>query len=789
MAAQTTPTFGSLLRKFRERAGLTQEELAERAELSADAIGLLERGARQRPQRHTVQRLAAALGLADDDRGRVRLVAAARLARPGTSNTTIERAHTAPLPPPTTFVGRAAALGDLTRLLDDPAVRLITLTGPGGVGKTRLALELAVRLADRFAAGIAFVPLASLREPGAILGTIARTLGIAERGDRTPLAALTAALRTQHRLLILDNCEHLLAATPPLAELLLACPQLVVLVTSRAPLHLRAERQYPVAPLPLPGPAEELLARQPSVALFTQRIQAVAPSFTLTPANSTVIAAICRRLDGLPLALELAAAWIKTLPPAALLARLEQALPLLADGPRDLPERHRTMHDTIAWSHALLTPREQTLLRRLAVFAGDWTLDAAETVGADLSEGQRLPTAAILSTLAALIDASLVNPLTATEDAAEPRYTLLATIREYAAARLTESGEAAQLHRRHADYFLALTEEAQDHLVGAEEARWLARLDTESANLHAAVDWTIAQRAVPQAVRFAAVLWRFWAGRGYLRDGRRWLEAILALAADDGSTPPLRRAMLLHVTANLIRTLGDYQRAQVLYAACLALRREHNDQHGILAALHNLGLVAHEQGDLSDALRLHAEALALARETDDRYGIAFVLATFGEALQATGALDRAAAHYAESLVVFRQIAHSWGIALALTRLGDVALARGDQALATAQQRESLALSATLGDPRSTADPLEGLAAALATADPALAAQLFGAAATLRDQLGTPRPAVRRALHAHSLTAARAALGDTAFATAYASGAALTLDAARTLITASAHAGH
>ncbi|HEY8599971.1 MAG TPA: tetratricopeptide repeat protein [Thermomicrobiales bacterium] len=789
MAAQTTPTFAGLLREFRERAGLTQEELAERAELSTDAIGLLERGARQRPQHHTVQRLSAALELADDDRAR--LAAAARLARPGAARAATAPVYVAPPPPPTTFVGRAAALGDLTRLLDDPAVRLITLTGPGGVGKTRLALELAVRLADRFAAGIAFVPLASLQEPDGLLGAIARTLGSVERGDRTPLATLTAQLRDRDLLLILDNCEHLLAAAASLADLSLACPQLVVLVTSRAPLRLRAERQYPVAPLPLPNRTDtapwESLADHPAIALFTQRSQAVAPNFALTPTNGAAVAAICRRLDGLPLALELAAVWSKILLPAALLARLERALPLLTDGPRDLPARHRTLRDTIAWSHDLLAPREQTLLRRLAVFAGDWSLAAAEAVCADPTEDTTLLPTAILPTLATLIDASLVDvPPAASTAAAVPRYSQLATIREYAAARLRESGEEEPLRHRHADYFLALAEEAQGHLVGAEEAKWLALLDAESVHLHAAVDWTIARRMATQAVRFAAVLWRFWAARGYLGEGHHRLGAILALAAEDTSTPPLHRAMLLHVTANLTRSLGDYPRAQVLYAECLAIRREHHDQKGILGALHNLGLVAHEQGDGASALRLHTEALALARALDDRYGIAYILATFGETIQASGDLDHAAAHYAESLAVFREIAHTWGIALALTRLGDIALARGNPELAAAQQRESLALSATLGDPSSSAEPLEGLAAALASTEPALAARLFGAAATLRDHLGIPRPAVRRALHEQRLAATRVALGETAFAAARAAGAALTLDDTRALIAATEH---
>ena len=783
MAAHDDLTFGDLLRSFRNRAGLTQESLAERAGLSPDAIGLIERGARRHPQRHTVQRLAGALGLAATERAL--LAATARRDGPtaAVGSPTPQR-PALPLPA-TTFVGRAAEVADLARLLATSSGRLVTLTGPGGVGKTRLALEVAARLADRFVDGVVFVPLAPLREPDLVPEAIARTLGVVTGAARTPLKTLTAALHMRQILLILDNCEHLLPAVPLVAELLAACPQLIVLATSRAPLRLSAEQQYPVPPLTVPDIASDtspgVLAQQSAVALFVQRAAAVAPDFALTPAIAGATAAICRRLDGLPLAIELAAAWVKILPPAALLARLEHALPLLAGGPRDLPARQRTLRDTVAWSGDLLDPGERTLFRRLATFAGGWTLHAAATVCAD--DGA---SSAVLTVLAALVEASLVQlaPVSIAATTDEPRYVMLETVREYAAELLAASDEGEAIRDRHAAHFLALAEEAQPHLVGPEEGAWLARLEEEGDNLRTALRRVLDRHETAMAMRFAAVLWRFWATHGHLAEGRRWLEAILALTdPDDASVegahpiPPLRRAMLLHVTANLARGQGDYARAEALYAACLGIRRTHEDRAGIVGALHNLGITAHEQGDHARAIRLFEAALPLARADDNAYAIAFILTAFGEAVQAAGDQARATALYAEGLDRFRRIGHTWGIALALTRLGDAALGEGDRTRAAALHRESLALSGGLGDPRSAADALEGLARAAVETEPALAARLLGAAAALRGRLGAPHPPARRAEHQRAVDAARTALGDTDYAATRAAGAALTLEQA------------
>ncbi|HMM41525.1 MAG TPA: tetratricopeptide repeat protein [Thermomicrobiales bacterium] len=726
--------FGDLLREYRDRAGLTQEQLAEPSGLSGDAIGLLERGARRRPHRHTLQQLGAALGLADQER------AALETAARSGARTSGPASHAALPAPSTSFVGRAAEVADLVRLLDDPERRLVTLTGPGGVGKTRLAIEVAGRTAARFSDDVVYLPLAPIRDPELVGEAVSRALGF-------DLGALTAATRERRALLVLDNCEHLPSAGPVVVALLAALPRLVVLATSRAPLRLSAEQQYPVSPLD---------ARDPGVLLFAARARAVALDFALIPENVDAVAAICRRVDGLPLAIELAAAWVKVLPPEALLARLTRVLPLLDDGPRDLPERHQTLRAAIGWSEDLLTDAERALFRLLSVFDGGWTLEAAETVGGP--DGSP-----VLPTLARLVDASLVQLERAS--VAEPRYAMLETVREYAAELLAASGEEDATRDRHAAWLLAMVEEAQQHLVGPDEAIWMARLEVESPNLRVALRREIGRRNGDAAIRFAAVLWRFWAGRGRLDEGRRWLEEILALATAAGPdvVAPLRRAMLMHVAANLARVQGDYLRAEALYRECLAIRRAHDDRPGIVAALHNLAIVASDRRDYAAAFRLYDEALAIGRELDNRYGIAFGLTSYGETMQATGDLARAVALYEEGLAGFRSIEHAWGISLALTRLGDAILEQGDAVRAAALQRESLAISAGLGDPRSLVDALEGLARAIAGSDPDRAARLVGAAETLRARFGCPRPPNRRDAHAATVAALHATLGDAAAA--------------------------
>jgi predicted ATPase/DNA-binding XRE family transcriptional regulator len=599
--------FGELLRRHRGAAGLTQEALAERAGISTRAVSDLERGAHGLPRADTLQLLLDALSLPPADRAA--LAAAAR--RSAAPRGRPERGDRRPgLPVPLTpLVGREEEVMALAATLAGPTTRLLTLTGPGGIGKTRLALAVAERLAPAFPDGVAFVPLAALADPALVALAIAERLGVRQRAGQPLRETLAAHLAGRRLLLVLDNLEHLLPAAPLVAGLLGACPALRVLATSRVRLRLSGERLYPVPPLALPDPGRlppvEELGQTAAVRLFVERARAVNPTFALGEANAPAVAAIVRRLDGLPLALELAAARARILPPAALLTRLDRALPLLTGGDQDAPERHRALRKTIAWSYDLLRPHEQALFRRLGVFAGGWTLEAAEAVA-----GLEGPSDALEGT-AALVDASLVR---ADEQVTEPRYRMLATVREFALERLAEHGEEAAARDRHARSFRDLLER-RDPEDG--DPAWLDAIEREHDDLRAALAWSWEAGRHDTLLRLAGALAFFWYYRGHLNEGRRWLSRALESPPDEDAPRP--RAWALSVGGLLANVAGEADCAAELLAASLDWWERSRDTYGRMAARGLLGGVYVGQGRYGEA-----GALFAANETYFRDNAAYL---------------------------------------------------------------------------------------------------------------------------------------------------------------------
>ncbi|HET8632470.1 MAG TPA: protein kinase [Thermomicrobiales bacterium] len=714
--------------------------------------------------------LAAAFQAAAGERLTARYVnVAAPYLPPATQAARREPQHNLPAPA-TPLVGRARDIAAVCALLRRPEVRLVSLTGPGGTGKTRLSLAVAADLLADFADGVRFVPLDAVGDPHLVIPTIAQTLGLREAGVRPIAERLKTDLREKELLLVLDNVEQVLDAAPDLGDLLAAAPRLKVLASSRAPLQLYGEQEYPVPPLPLPAAGRRMslreLARVPAVALFVQRAQAVQPDFRLTAANAPAIATICARLDGLPLAIELAAARVKLLAPEAMLSWLDRPLALLTGGARDLPARQRTLRGAIEWSERLLSPAERRLFRRLAVFVGGFVLTAAEAVcvaAGDLGLD-------ILAGLESLLDESLL----VREDAAgEARFAMLQTIREYGAERLAESDEAAATRQAHALQYLRLAEAAYDRLTGAEQVVWLDRLEREHGNLRAALTWLIEAGEANLSLRLAASLWNFWMLRGYLSEGRRWLAAALAAGARGD---PLLRASVLDGASTLARYQGDLGPGIASLRESLELSRALGDKRGIAFGLNGLAFLAHHQGDLPRARALMQEALGLFEGLGDTFGRALILTNLGLVARSEGNLDEAVALQERGLALSRELGERWGSGTALTRLGVATLLQGDAAQARTFLREALTLYRELGDPRATAECLEGLAGvAGAQGSPARAARLFGAAATLRADLGVPMASFIRGYYERFLAAARASADEAAFAAAWAEGEALPLD--------------
>src|SRR3984885_4249555 len=616
MDAADGRSFGALLREFRLAARLSQEALAERAGMSARGISDLERGIHRAPYQQTVNLLIDALEL--DREQRALVTAAAR--RTGRTAAAPVRPETSPghnLPEEaTSFIGRSAELALLKDLLQRPQVRLVTLTGPGGCGKTRLALRAAANLLGEFPDGVCFVSLAALTDPQVVPSAIAAALTLREREGREPLDAVLDHLSSRNMLLVLDNVEHLPQASELLPELLKHCPKLRLLVTSRAVLHFTWESIFEVQPLAVPDPGSSIdhqeLSRYEGIALFIERARAADPAFAVTGQEAPAIAEICSRLDGLPLAIELAAARLRVLPPHALLGRLSNRLTFLTGGARDRPTRQQTLRAAIDWSYSLLDGSEQRLFARLAVFAGGCTLEAAEAIGALATDPQEDVAASVLDCAASLIDKSLLRR---NDPAAspEPHLRMLETIREYALERLEDSGEEAVIRRQHATFFLAFAEQAAAELRQPRRTAWLNRLEDEHDNLRAALRWAKEHREVRIGLRLAVALEQFWELRSYLSEGARWLAELLAIAENE---EPELKAAALRIAGN--RTFAyDIASAAELTEQSLALYRQLADERGAAEALYQRGLVAFYQADYGKAADCLAESLALARDLGD----------------------------------------------------------------------------------------------------------------------------------------------------------------------------
>jgi predicted ATPase len=707
--------------------------------------------------------------------------------------------HDLPIPR-TSLVGREQQVAEATELLLREDVRLLSLTGPGGAGKTRLAVAVAAAISDRFRAGVQFVSLASITDPDLVATALADALEIRQVANRTIPQLIGDQLQNSGPfLLLLDNFEQVLPAATLVAETLEACPSLKILVTSRSFLRVYGEQEFPVAPLE-PDSAVEL---------FVQRAAAVWPGFAMTPENAPAIRDVCSRLDGLPLAIELAAARTKVLPPSAILDRLQSRLQLLTSGALDLPERQQTLRNTIDWSHGLLNDAERKLFRRLSVFVGGCTLEAAEAVcntsrdlGIDLFEG-----------LSSLVDQNLVQRVDRAES--EPRFAMLETLREYALERLAESGEQSTARRAHAAYCLVLAEEGNPELGPAERTRWLTQCDAEIDNFRFALDWLFQSLDLDWALRLCVALFRFWDMREHLTEGRTRLETVLQLAGDGHAKERARVAQFLGA---LTTAQGDFASAERFLQQSLSVYEELGDQWGIAASLNALAVSARDRGDYPAAQsnferslacwRMLPDRLAMARclhnlsnvvkvrgdysrarwalkeATDifdtlgDRSGAAWSISQLGDIAREQADVSAAREFYQRALSVFREVDDRWGSARSLTDLGSIACKQGDAMAAHAAYREALELFASLGHRRGIARALEGYSVlALAQGDAARALKLAAAAAHLRRLISAFLPQAEQLKLDQMLQPAWESLNELEGKDAWAQGSAMSLEQA------------
>jgi non-specific serine/threonine protein kinase len=674
--------------------------------------------------------------------------------------------------PLTSFIGRHKELGELRQALG--ATRLLTLTGSGGCGKTRLALQVAREETPAFPDGVWLVELAALSDPLLVPQTLAKTLGVKEEPGSSLAHTIAAHLDAKHALLVLDNAEHLLVACAELAQAVLQrCPHVTVLVTSREGLGMAGELTYRVPSLSLPDPKHDLtpqgLLPYEAVRLFVERSRLHAPQFALTQQNAAAVASVCYRLDGIPLAIELASARLRSLTVEDLNARLDQRFRILTGGSRTALPRQQTLRALIDWSHDLLSANEQALLRRLSVFAGGWTLAAAEQVCA----GEGVAADVVLDLLSALVDKSLAS---ADARDAAVRYRLLETVRQYARDRLLEAGEGELWRDRHLAAFGALVKEAEPHLRGTDQQLWMDRLETEHDNLRAALTWSCADGGdVTAGMALADSLFQFWYVRGYVAEAHAWYTGLLAMEAE---VPQALRTDVLSDAGVMAWQKGDYAAARRCHETALETLRPLGDRASIASSLINLGIMDFEQGDYEAARGRFEEALEIRRELGNPKAVAAALHNVAAVAEAVGDHDRAWQLFDETVQIYRGVGDPWGTAHSISNLATIAAHRADHRAAHALGLESLSIRRPLGDRLGIAESLEGLARDLgALGSPARAAQAWGAAERLRGETGVSMSPTARAEHDRQVAAARAAIDAAAFDEAWQRGRAASLEEA------------
>jgi predicted ATPase/DNA-binding XRE family transcriptional regulator len=765
-------SFGAQLKALREAAGFTQEELATISGLSVHAVSALERGERRRPHLETVRALSAALDLAPPVRD-----AFVASARPPAHDTAVDELSGVSLPLPlTVLLGREADIQVLRQWTADPTARLITLIGPGGVGKTRLALELARALANERAGRVTFASLVAIRDSAFVASAIAEALGLADVAPQDLPRRARAACQDSPTWLVLDNFEHVLAAVPLVADLLTSIASLRLLVTSRAPLHVRGEREYAVGPLSLETDSEAMaaadLARVPAVRLFVERVRDVQPDFRLTSANAAVVTAICRRLDALPLALELAAPWVKALAAEGLLRRLERDVLLSTGGPRDLPERQQTLNATVAWSYQLLGPDEQRAFRRFGALPGLFPIDAAAAVLAGRA-GASAGSDDALRGAAALIDKSLLLRAETSVVPTCPLYYMLETVRAYAVLELTAAGERDDALEGLVRYCTAEASLAAEGLVGQDQVDWLDRVHEDLESYRVVLAWLIARGRSAEASDIAWRLWYFWLIRGHGNEGLRWYEQILSLP----SLPPAAESKALVGAAAMCYTQGAASRARTALTRALQLAHHSEDREMLVHAELVSGLVEHASGSLDVARDRFAQSVEGFQALATPWGVGNALSGMASVVLATGDAEHAERLLDQSTAALRN-AGPWFLLWPLYLRAILAVRRGSPDEAIGFVRQSLPRIRDLQDKVAFLAALIPLAAAaVLKGDDAWAARVLGARDAVMERTGITlvEPPVRD-LREHAEQEARARLGPDRWAQAYAAGRRASIDA-------------